>query len=240
MDLDTTEPSTDNRCFKLPVVHLATRQHWFMQWKNQFKPPQLIINDRQEEALARLIPTLVCGEQSAVYIFNTEKQRLSNSALSHSIKHFSDIEYDEHMHEQALNQLVNTYSKSPDAHKIKRRAQIFYARFNRHTTIADHFAHISQLDAGVCQIMHAMQDSDLGKAHPISLLFEQIKKDEARHVAISKKHALALGYDKDKMINVKEQVRSQLIQLLTPMSDSFDAFGVDPDMLFTRIKGSKY
>ncbi|MGK0440826.1 MAG: hypothetical protein ACJA0N_000621 [Pseudohongiellaceae bacterium] len=227
------------RCFPRPETIVPVNDHWFNQWQKQFNTEPLEIGSVTEEALARLLPTLICGEQSAVFVFANERDRLSTSAINESFKDLANIESDEAMHEKALQQLASRLMQPKDLHQIKRRAQRFYSGLNKQISIAQHFATICQLDACVGKIMNAMSQSNLGPDNPISILFEQIKKDEARHVVISRKHALRLGASRDDIAILKLVIGPKVIELLSPMQESFEALGVDFDRLIKTLRGSE-
>ena len=83
--------------------------------------------------------------------------------------------------------------------------------------------------------MNAITQSDLGKGHLIVRLLDHIKKDEARHVSICRKHFLALGGDRRLFKQNKDSIGSKLVSLLSTQAESFEALGIDPDVLFKKL-----
>ena len=97
-----------------------------------------------------------------------------------------------------------------------------------------HFDTVGQLDSGVCRIMHAIASSDLGRHHPLTHLFDAIKRDEANHVGVSRRCARELGASPSK----EREIARRLVAFLTPDAHHFEAIGVCPDRLFRRIAGA--
>ena len=86
--------------------------------------------------------------------------------------------------------------------------------------MSEHFARISQLDACVCIIMNAITHCDLGKRYLITQLFDRIKKDEARHVSVSRKHFMQLGGDRSSFRQSRDIVSTKLVFLLGTEAES--------------------
>ncbi len=224
------------RCVNMPVARQHVTKTWFRRWYKMFSHQSLWMSTAHQEALARLVPTLLCGEQSAVSVFHAEAERLSRKARIVSFSIFRSIEADECLHETALQMLCAKLPVAPDLHTIKRRSQRFFLKLGQTNSVAQHFSQIAQLDSAVCMLMWHIENSAVGSIPMIGSLTGQIKNDEARHVSISRRHALALGVSRNDHRALGEQVFCGLIGLLTPMADSFEAIGVDSDRLFTRLQ----
>jgi hypothetical protein len=188
------------------------------------------------EAVARLVPALLCGEQSAVSVFHAEAERLSRKARNVSFSIFRNIEADESLHEAGLQLLCAKLPVPPDLHAIKRRSQRFFLKLGQAKSVKQHFSQVAQLDNAVCILMWHIENSEVGHYPMIGSLIRQIKQDEARHVSISRRHALALGVSRDEYYALGEQVLCGLTKLLAPVADSFETAGVDTDRLFMRIQ----
>ncbi len=113
------QPSDRYRCFDLPFGRSPTKPAWFNRWRTAFSEQSLAITSSQEEALARLLPALLCGEQSAIAVFHAEALRLSQAERSASLAVFSAIEADEGAHEASLQTLANTLPSAPDSTAIR-------------------------------------------------------------------------------------------------------------------------
>lgn len=223
------------RCFDVNIDPHMVMPQWFVAWREQFLFGKPTLSHRHEEALARLIPLLLCGEQSAIHVFGNEVERLRGTTWKTSIDLLKNIETDEYAHEQALQTVTTRLMEPADIHSIKRKAKHFYISLGNTVGMADHFARVSQLDACVCIIMNAITHSDLGKSHLIVKLFERIKKDEARHVSVCRKHFLQLGGDKNLFKENRHAVSTKLVKLLMTEANSFEALGIDPDRMFRKM-----
>ena len=223
-------------CVNMPVACKGVTKAWFRVWYQTFSHQNLEMKTVHQEALARLVPTLLCGEQSAVTVFHAEAERLSRKARNVSFSIFRSIEADECLHEAGLQMLCAKLPVAPDLHAIKRRSQRFFLKLGKAKSVAQHFSQVAQLDSAVCMLMWHIEKSTVGRNQMIGSLIGKIKQDEARHVSISRQHALVLGVSRDEYQALGEQVFCGLTNLLTPVADSFEAIGVDTDRLFARLQ----
>ncbi len=224
------------RCFAPPRWRQTPARTWFTQWIEDFSAPPLVMNSRHQEALARLVPALLCGEQSAMKLFQIEGGQLTGQALNVSATLLHSIENDETAHEASLQVLCAKLPAASDEHMIRRRSQAYFAGLGRAETVAHHFGQVSQLDSAVCAIMWYMQQSAVGGNSMIGQLVERIRHDEARHVSISRRHAFTLGLSRADHSRLGELVRSGLTRVLEHVADSFEDIGIDAGLLFARIK----
>ncbi len=234
-----TEPLAASRCFALPDSYRPLLQPWFNRWTLVYGEQPLRLPDDQREALARLLPVLLCGEQSAVVLFHHEARRLSAAARQASYHCFSTIEKDEFQHDLGLQALQRKLPRPQDLPNIRRRAKRFFARLGRVESTAEHFAQISHLDSAVAVIMRALEASEAARDRQLRSLVAQIKRDEARHVFISRSHALQLGIARSDYRSMGQQIRTQVLALLAPFGSAFETLGVDVDRLFGRIRKSR-
>ena len=223
------------RCFDLPFPRPATKPDWFGRWRTTFQGKHLDLTSAQEEALGRLLPALLCGEQSAIAVFHAEAMRLSHRARRASLTMFHTIEADEDAHETSLQIITNGLTATADSTAIRRRSQVFFAKLGRVDSIAHHFAQISQLDSATCVVMWHLQHCPIGGGSMLGVLAEQIKRDEARHVSISRKHAFDLGISRNDYRAIGTTIRAELVGLIGHVADSFEVIGIDPDRMFKRI-----
>ncbi|MDN3683056.1 hypothetical protein QWZ04_22375 [Vibrio tapetis subsp. quintayensis] len=218
-------------CF--PTVPLAsTSESPVCRWIDEFKDKTIVFENEHAVALARLLPLLVCGEQSSQWVFYNEYQRASGQSIRYSVIAFEGIVADEQYHEQALDFVQQQLAAPDDLSKLKRRSQRFYMAFGHQDTLAEHFAQIACLDALVCRIMLAIENGNFGAEHPFTLLCRMIKQDEARHVTLAKQHALTLGFDKSKWRDLRKFVGEKLYGLLDSERCAFEQIGVDLDWVF--------
>lgn len=223
------------RCFDVCIDPATLMPSWFIAWRKLFLNNKSMLSHRHEEALARLIPLLLCGEQSAIHVFGEEIERLQGSPWSNSVSLLKEIETDEYTHEQALQTVSSVLMEPVDIHSIKRKARHFYLGLGATSGMIEHFARISELDTCVCIIMNAITHSALGSRHLITQLFERIKQDEARHVYVCRKHYTLLGGERSLLKQGKSSVSKKLVSLLKTEANSFEMLGVDPDALFYKL-----
>jgi hypothetical protein len=210
---------------------------WYERWYQHLQARGPAMSDRQLEAAARLAVVLLCGEQSATHIFAAEIQRSTKRGYSQAVGDLVGIERDEVFHEHALARFCDWLPATTDQHQLKRRAQKFFAGLARANNLSQQFIKISQLDTAVCKIMWHIERSELESLSPLRLLATRIKLDEARHVAVSRRYARAMGYSKRVEADDHAQLRHELVQMLDPLGASFEEIGVDPDRLFASVHG---
>jgi hypothetical protein len=191
----------------------------------------------QIEALGRLLPALLCGEESSFHVFSREAGRLTEVALYRSQALARRIALDELEHERLLRDLRNCCPVPNDSANIRLRAHRFFLRMACRDH-ALHFARVAALDSAVCVILAAVT-KPLARARVIIQTFNRIRGDEARHVRFSREHSCELGADKSLLADTAACVRSELVALLYPLASSFEDLGLDADHLFRRVKADK-
>jgi hypothetical protein len=213
-----------------------SKQIWQQHWPDHLAVFADRMSDAQLEATAGLVTVLLCGEQSATKIFAAEisraRDRLAESALSQLIA----IENDELIHEQAMAAVAEKLPSSAGLHAHKRRAQRFFAKLGRIDNIGDQFHQITHLDTAVCKIMWHIERSRSPGISPLRALTGQIKKDEARHVAVSKRYASYLDMKPNRSQARGESTSDGLVNMLEPLGSAFETVGVDSDKLFKHLQ----
>ena len=86
---------------------------------------------------------------------------------------------------------------------------------------------------------HLEKGSMDGRA-ALARLANQIKMDEARHVAVTRRYARARGVDRRRLPTDAAQIRLQLVDMLWPLGGAFEAVGVDSDRLFRHLKNGSH
>lgn len=194
------------------------------------------LSDDERAALGRILPSLACGEESAVHAFYREGNRTSQEGMAASRSLLYQIAREEEQHELLLRRLRSQCPVPNDLEAIRRRAQWFFLQIASKDP-AIHFARIAGLDSGVCILMAAAAHKTpaFDKAPAILQIFGRIRSDEARHVKFSRKHAIELGTEPAQLAEGTELARKGLVDILSPLGDAFEIFGVDADRLFRRI-----
>mgnify|MGYP000855428021 CR=1 FL=1 len=231
------------KCFNTDNTSVLLNQlpSWYLSWQQKFDQSTIKMTQKQQQALASLIPLLLCGEQSAQLVFSNEITRLKNNTnddYQQAIIALSKIEAEENAHELALQSVLERLPKAKDLSKIKRRAQVFYASLGQANTVAEHFILIRKLDSYVAIIMSYMARSQLGSEHLVSQLFSHIKSDEAGHVSIARKHIIKLGGELNQTTLLIDSLSTRLCSLLSPQKAAFKDLGVDIERLLEQIEKS--
>jgi hypothetical protein len=185
------------------------------------------------DALAELLPVLLCGEESATLAMDhiagsRDAQDEMHAALAH-------IAFDELGH-QALLQRVRAALPAPHddpgLHAAMRR---FFMRLASRDP-ATHCARIAAVDSAVCLLLGELRrrSRPIASEPTLDAIVARIHRDEARHVAVTSRYAAELrsshGADDDVV-----EARHGLTCLLERRAVAMQDLGVDPDRLFKRL-----
>jgi hypothetical protein len=184
-------------------------------------------------ALGRLLPILLCGEESAFQVFWREGRRIPNTQVSRTRALARRIAAEELQHERLLQEL-RSYCPVPDdiASTLARTRHFFLRMASRDPAV--HFAMVAALDSGVCVILSALA-KPLSRATVLVEILNRIRSDEARHVRFSRQHSYELGVSTSLLADTAVRVRSELAALIHPFGNAFEDLGVDADRLFRRV-----
>jgi hypothetical protein len=181
-------------------------------------------------ALATLVPLLGCGEEAAALAFDGLAEGADTSVERYALQ---GIAAEERVHDVLLVQLAASLP-AIDATAIRRKARRF------HITLArggggQHLARIAAIDAAVCTILSRLlrAGTPISRDTAIRTMLARIRRDEARHVAISRQIARRSS---DNIRDTGADARSALADILTIGADAFERLAVDPDQLFTDIR----
>ena len=187
------------------------------------------------QAIANLLPILLCGEESAEFAFEHLAKQLPASQKHMFESQLMSIADDERCHGQLLDALRQTLP-APRRRSSARHA----ARFLRGLASADlalHLVRIAAIDAGLCQILAEVCHRDRPITHLIHIhtVFQRIRRDEGRHVRISRRCAKALGLATSVERDERGLVLQNFAALLAPEAESFAVLGVDFNALLARF-----
>lgn len=230
-------PQARGLCFALPPGSWRLREApgWWELAGTHAGPERLCT--RVAEGLSRVLPALVCGEESAVNVFHREGKRLDPREWQALQRALGGIEDEERVHQKMLLWLSGRLPMPSDLDALARRTRRFFMRMQSRD-VALHFGRIAELDSAVCRIMHAVGCSTkLGPGSVVTTIVRKIQRDEARHVKVSRIHSRALGLTPAQAGLIRDEVRAGVVGLLDPVADAFDAAGVDSDRLFRAIQG---
>ena len=215
-----TEPAPAQHCFQVGSRHSCPS--YFAS-----------LDARPAAALAALLPLLGCGEEAAAVSFHRlSRTGTLDAGLRRILRTIAD---DERCHDAMLRGLRTALPRaSPDA-TVQARARRFHLGLSRGGTSL-HLARIAGLDAAVCTIVSRLlrPGNPVARDDATRAVLGHIRRDEARHVVISRDFALA-SPDREAVRGAAADARTALADLLASGSDAFEALGVDPDLLLRDV-----
>ena len=178
-------------------------------------------------ALATLVPLLGCGEEAAALAFDGLAEREGDLCTRLAL---CDIAREERVHEGWLRGLASALP-SIDARTLQRAARRFHIDLGRGSTL-EHLARIAAVDAAVCTILSRLLrlGGPIAADLRITSLLMRIRRDEVRHVTLSRRIVLARTPGRD-FEDAAAAAREALANVLTLASDAFEALAVDPARL---------
>ena len=144
------------------------------------------------------------------------------------------IAAEERIHDRLMHQLAASLPPASPARAI-RAARIMHLRLSTGGAAA-HLGRIAALDAAVCTILSRLLRPGLPiTADPLAhRLLSHVRRDEARHVALARKLALAGGVSAALRDDCAD-ARCALAAVLAIETDAFEALEVDPDTLIRDV-----
>ena len=191
------------------------------------------LDTRHCEALAELLPVLLCGEESAVLAFGSYARSSALDAAAR--KELSSIQSDEEHHTTWLRRLklaLPAPRSDPDLLKEVRR---FFGAV-REPQLGRHLARIAALDSAACVVLGALRRrrGAIGRDRALSNLFAQIHRDEVFHVTIAHSYAKLLCGAAD-LRSLALETRESLTRLLARRAEALEHLGVCPDAVLQRL-----
>ncbi len=197
-----------------------------------------LADDAQAQALSDLLPVLICGEASAEQAFGRAVRALSTRLPAAMVQALRSIEDDERRHGRVLAELCASLPP-PRSQRPGRAAARFVRQIQQHDP-ARHLANIAALDAAVCRVLAGVcqPGRPLACNRALRAVFDGIRRDEARHVRISRRTAMHLGLGADVLGHARRAVGEAFAALLLPQASAFARLGVDEFELRLRLKAS--
>ena len=195
-----------------------------------------VLTETELNALARLLPNLLCGEESAVMIFDSISHRTHDAGYAEISKSLRQIADEEAAHEALLDRLASLLPEPPDYVSLRMNARRFFVGLER-PSISERLAQIAELDAGVCLVLGALINSSrLPRSNVLLSIMNKIRTDEAKHVKICRSAITRLGTSNQDICNIALVIRRRFVDLLVPVRNSFEDIGVDSSNLLLRIE----
>lgn len=197
-------------------------------------PVLLRLPDVAQEALAELVPLLLCGEESAALTFG--RLSLGSQFSPRARAELAGIAADELQHERLLQALRQALPLASDDSEIRRAARRFFVQIGR-GDLGEHFARIAALDSGICALLGTLRErgSPLLTDEYLTTLLARIHRDEARHVQVSRRHARQLLGPRVAHTMATE-MRARLATLVALRGGALEMLGVDTDRLLLRLR----
>ena len=194
----------------------------------------LTLASRHHEGLAALLPILGCGEEAATLAFGGLASSVENDPAGCAA--LASIAKDEEGHDRIILRLRSALPPPPDQREILRKARRFHIDLGRGTT-AFRLARIAALDSAVCTVLGRLlhRDAALSRAPGVHAALSAIWRDEAHHVAVSRRLALART-DGVALRPMASQAREALADILSLASAAFDNLDVDPVRLMRDVR----
>lgn len=193
------------------------------------------VDDAAQLGIARILGVLICAEESAINIFHHEIGRLDAQRAVSEQRALREIESEERVHNWLIQQARSHYPQPDDIDAVRRRTKRLFMRVASRD-LGEHFARITGLDSGVCISLSALLGSPkVRRANGFARLIKHIRHDEATHVRKSRDHAVDLGFNSANFRDCYELTRTGMVDMLRPISSSFEALDVDPEKLFGRL-----
>ncbi len=206
------------------------------RWQRPESGSMLAMPPAAAQALADLMPLLLCGEESAEFVFAAAVPDLPqhvDPALPIELARIAD---DERRHGMYLSALRSRLPPPAD-----RGATRQATRFLRKLATADlglHLARVAALDAGFCQVLAEIcrPGTEIAAVPELADLFRRIRSDEGRHVRVSRRCAAALGVTPETEHAERNRVLREFAALMAAAAPAFAAVGADMQRLLDRLE----
>ena len=204
-------------------------------WKPSGLNNGLLLDADVAQGLADLLPTLLCGEASAEMVFTQTIKAFSSTYFPELHHELCRIVSDEKRHGEQLF-ILSQHLPSPNK-RVTAKHAVRFLRSLASESLPIHLARLSAIDIGVCIVLALVcRAPPIIENDYICRLLTLIRRDEGRHVRVTRRCAEMLGLDATIEGKEKIQVLNAFSTLLSRQDDAFIAIGVDPDQLRTRFK----
>ncbi len=188
----------------------------------------LALDTKSSVALASLLPLLGCGEEAAALAFDGLAAVAGNDLTGYAL---NAIAAEERIHDALLRGLLEALPHVSMPADVRRTTRRFHVELGRGGPTL-HLARIAAIDAGVCTILSRLlrPGTPLSRERHIYTTLNRIRRDEVRHVSVSRTLASAHGESKT-LCAVGAAAREGLAAIVMHGADTFEVLGVDPDRL---------
>lgn len=197
-------------------------------------PCAVSLDETAAKALAGLLPLLGCGEEAAIAGFD---QMASDGDLTTASRAaLGKIAEDERVHDALLRGLRMALPETAPDPAQARALRRFHLQLPAGGT-ATHLARIAGVDAAVCTILSRVLRPGAALARDLGVVsvLSYIRRDETRHVAVSRSIAMAAANCR-RSRDAAAEARTGLADLLTVGAPGFERLGIDPGRLDQDIR----
>ncbi len=183
-------------------------------------------------ALGRLIPILGCGEEAATLAFDgLARAGVAEPSVVLALRR---VAAEEQLHDALMHRLALMLPQPRDERAV-RVARRMHIQLSDGGFLA-HLARIAALDSAVCTIFSRLLRPGLSLAccPEIASMLGRIRRDEARHVALTRSIVLAHGTSA-RLRDFGANARTALAGVLAMEADAFEALEVDADGLVRAV-----
>ncbi|MDQ7981053.1 hypothetical protein QYH69_27840 [Paraburkholderia sp. SARCC-3016] len=223
-----TAVPASTRCFSARIRRLPAAQ--------AVLPMAPHLDDDTAQALADVLPLLGCAEEAATLAFGRLADRAPSSD-EHGIEAAAlrAIEAEERVHDELLQRLGAALPAAPGGAAQRAAARRFHLGLETRERTT-HLARICAVDAAVCTILSRLTAprGALAQDPQLVRLLQGIRRDEARHVAVTRKLVAARGAAALGRMQ-GAAARHALAGLLVPSGAAFERLCVDPDALLRDV-----
>lgn len=192
------------------------------------------MTSRHKEGLAALLPILGCGEEAATLAFDALAASVDDDHAGRAA--FASIARDEDRHDRIILALRAALPMPPDQSDILHKARRFHINLGRGPTVV-RLARIAAIDSAVCKIFARLlgRNAVLADAPVVRAALSTIWRDETRHVAVSRRLALA-RVEAATLRPRACQAREAMADMLLLAGDALEDLDVDPMMLARDVR----
>lgn len=206
------------------------------RWQSPESGAMLAMAPVAAQALADLMPLLLCGEESAEFVFAAAVPHLPehvDPALAVELARIAD---DERRHGMYLSALRSRLPPPADPGATRQATR--FLRKLATTDLGMHLARVAALDASFCQVLAEIcrPGTEIAAVPELVDLFRRIRSDEGRHVRVSRQCATALGVTPETEHAERNWVVREFAALMAAAATAFAAVGVDMQRLLDRLE----
>jgi hypothetical protein len=189
------------------------------------------LHSQQIQALANLLPLLICGEESASYVFDALANTLAGQLDTALILDLRSITQDEIRHAVYLEHLRASLPTPADRHSAH-RAAVFLSKLNTPVPVRQ-LARLAALDSAVCKLLAALLHpaAPISKCAPLAAMLRRIQLDEARHVRITRACVRVLNLSPEQVAAEQAVVLQAFLTLLQASQADLYTLQIDIDAL---------